>query len=179
MTISPTSLPESGMPRNCGKRGGPSRICTGLRPSSRIQTPKWVFWFLSLIASRRFWLRGVLCPNASDGVHCAYFVRMAGWNAVTSHVFWSLPVSLLLVCGVIGCGAKPQPAVEVPKAAVEEALAAQKECSQRLGSPVELTRMQILHFVSKGATMSDTVNSVDGCQWHEVVFLKHLEKVQK
>ena len=53
---------------------------------------------------------------------------------------WSLTVSLLLVCGMIGCGAKPQPAVKVEapepvvdepdvdeaEAAIEEAVAAQK-----------------------------------------------------
>ena len=78
-----------------------------------------------------------------------------------SRMVWSLPVSFLLVCGMIGCGAKPQPTLEVdgpgagvedpkavvseqdvekePKAAVEMAVAAQKECSQRLGLPIEIT----------------------------------------
>jgi len=49
---------------------------------------------------------------------------------------WLLPVSLLL-CGMIGYGGEP--VVEMPKSAIEEAVAAQKECSQRLGFPAEIT----------------------------------------
>ena len=56
-----------------------------------------------------------------------------------SRMVWSLPVSLLLVCGMIGYGEEPEPVVEKPKPAMEKAVAAQKECSQKLGSPVEIT----------------------------------------
>ena len=52
---------------------------------------------------------------------------------------WSLSVSLLLVCGMIGYGEEPKPVVEEPKPAVEKAVAAQKECSQRLGLQIEIT----------------------------------------
>lgn len=39
-----------------------------------------------------------------------------------SQIAWSLPVSLLMVCGMIGCGAKPQPTAEVeePAAGAED-----------------------------------------------------------
>jgi formylglycine-generating enzyme required for sulfatase activity len=69
------------------------------------------------------------------GSSTVYLVRRDGGNAMKSRMVWSLSVLLLLVCGMIGCGA----GVEDPKPAVEKAVAAQKECSQRLGSPVEIT----------------------------------------
>jgi len=47
-----------------------------------------------------------------------------------------LLVSLVLVCGMIRGAEKPQPDV---KAAMEKAVAAQKECGKRLGIPVEIT----------------------------------------
>ncbi len=78
-----------------------------------------------------------------------------------SQMVWLLPASVLLVCGMIGCGAKLRPTggpeglgagaedikavvseqgvEEELKATVEKAVAAQKECSQTLGSPVEIT----------------------------------------
>jgi formylglycine-generating enzyme required for sulfatase activity len=49
---------------------------------------------------------------------------------------WLLLVLLLLVCGMIRGAEKPQPDA---KAATEKAVAAQKECSQRLRLPVEIT----------------------------------------
>ena len=92
-----------------------------------------------------------------------YLAQTVGDGAVKSQVVWLLSVSFLLMCGVIGCREKPQPivvnrktAVEKPKeivakpisepdtmetreSAIEEAVAAQKEDSQRLGAPVEIT----------------------------------------
>ena len=53
-----------------------------------------------------------------------------------SQIVWLLLVSLLLVCGMIRGAEKPQPDV---KAATGKAVAAQKECSQRLRLPVEIT----------------------------------------
>jgi len=53
-----------------------------------------------------------------------------------SQMLWSLLVSFLLGCGMIRGAEKPQPDVE---AATEKAVAAQKECSQRLRLPVEIT----------------------------------------
>ena len=43
-----------------------------------------------------------------------------------SRMIWSLSVSLLLVCGMIGYGEEPEPVVEKPKPAMEKAVAAQK-----------------------------------------------------
>jgi hypothetical protein len=37
-----------------------------------------------------------------------------------SQIAWLPPVSLLLVCGMIGCGRKAEPVVEEPNAAVEK-----------------------------------------------------------
>jgi formylglycine-generating enzyme required for sulfatase activity len=56
-----------------------------------------------------------------------------------SQMVWVLPVSLLLAGGMIGYGEEPEPVVEKPKPAMEKAVAAQKECSQRLGLPIEIT----------------------------------------
>ena len=44
-----------------------------------------------------------------------------------SQMVWSFPVSLLLVCVMIGCGAKPQPVVELegPGAGVGAVVSAQ------------------------------------------------------
>jgi len=64
-----------------------------------------------------------------------------------SQTFWILLVSLPLVCGLIGCGkrpqrvvGKPQAVVEKPKLTLEDLKAvvsdAQKECSERLGQEV-------------------------------------------
>jgi len=52
---------------------------------------------------------------------------------------WLLLVSLMPVCGVILGGEDPKPEVENLKAALRAAATAQRDCSQRLGLPVEIT----------------------------------------
>jgi formylglycine-generating enzyme required for sulfatase activity len=106
-----------------------------------------------------------------------YLAQKTGDGAMRSKRVWLLLVSLVLVCGLIGCGRKPEPVVakpdavfdeptppvveesepavaepkagaeevnkpdviEEPKAPIQEFAAEQKECSQRLGLPVEIT----------------------------------------
>lgn len=55
------------------------------------------------------------------------------------HRVWLLLISFALVYRVIDAGEKPEPDVGDLKAAMEKAVAAQKECSQRSGLPVEIT----------------------------------------
>jgi len=68
--------------------------------------------------------------------------RNNGGYAVKSQKVWLFPVSLLLMCGVFGCGGKKAAMEEAARKPAKEAVAAQiaqKECSQRLGLPVEIT----------------------------------------
>ncbi len=58
---------------------------------------------------------------------------------MNSQTMWMLPVSFLLVCGMIRGGEKPGPHDDERKTAIEKAIAARTECSQRLGLPVEIT----------------------------------------
>ena len=81
---------------------------------------------------RRWYTDGIRVMGAS----VAYFAREIGGFAVKSQMLWSLLVSFLLVCGTIRGAEKPDPDVE---AAMEKAVAAQKECSQKLGLQVEIT----------------------------------------
>ena len=96
-----------------------------------------------------------------------------------SRMVWLLPVSLLLVCGMIGYGEEPEPVVEKPKPAMEKAVAAQKECSQRLGLPIEITNSigMKLKLIPAGEFMmgspeSDSSASKDEKPQHKVRITK-------
>jgi formylglycine-generating enzyme required for sulfatase activity len=52
---------------------------------------------------------------------------------------WMLLFSLLLVCGTIGCGEKPEPVVEKPQTAVEQTDTDVSKPDAMAGSPVEIT----------------------------------------
>jgi len=57
-----------------------------------------------------------------------------------SQSVWLLLVSLLVVCGMIGCGEKPVPVVEKPKAGVEEpkTVVSKPDVTEEPGLPVEI-----------------------------------------
>jgi formylglycine-generating enzyme required for sulfatase activity len=58
---------------------------------------------------------------------------------MNSRKVWLLLVSFLLVCGLIGCGEKPQPVVGKPEAVPEEPKSPASEPNEMAGSPVEIT----------------------------------------
>ena len=79
---------------------------------------------------------------------------------------WVLLVSFLLVSGMIRGAEKPQPDV---KAAMEKAVAAQKECNQRLGLPVEITNSigMKLRLIPAGEFMMGSPESDDEAKGSE------------
>jgi len=69
----------------------------------------------------------------------SYLTRKIGDHSMNLQKVWPLLVSSLLACAMTHGGEKPEPDIEKPKIAMEEAVAAQKECSRTLGLPIEIT----------------------------------------
>jgi sulfatase modifying factor 1 len=92
-----------------------------------------------------------------------------------SETVWLLLVSLLLVSGMIRGAENPQPDV---KAAMEEAVAAQKECSQRLRRPVEITNGigMKMKLIPAGEFL---MGSPDGEKGHDYVEQQHRVRITK
>ncbi len=68
-----------------------------------------------------------------------YLARKTGGGAMNFRKVWLLRVSVLLVCGLIGCREKPQPVVEKPEAVPEEPRSLAGKSDATAESSVEFT----------------------------------------